>query len=597
MRSLLLPLALLLILFTGCREEGDLITTTTGSVPPPVVITPTITSVIVTQDGTPVNDVTISGLGSAASINPDGTVSIDAGQLDPNGSMITISSPGFWQENRVLMPGPNGGELRETFVMEPKVKAGEIDVTTGGTIEIAENFSVTLPANTIATMADGTPYTGQVDVYVNHDAPEDFDEMLNSAINAPGMMADGSMATLESYGMMDIALETPAGDPLVLDESTKAEVRMPIEEGTAMRGPDEAPFWVLDPAGFWLPAGVATLAPGCYIVYIVSSSTCNIDIPHPTARLCGRFVDAGGFPLTHSPFSVALVDGMLCGAARIDCNGEFCIDVVADSSLALSVLDPCSGEISTIITDPIALNETLNLGDIVVDLDNPAFFANVVDCSGTALTGDGITEIWANSYGGNDGQFFAPDGDGQTVVALATCDEEVIVQAFTNDFRASSPVIRRASLDNIPQDFVVCGDLSSDEFFTLSIGGVEIPVTELAPIYWPENETFNWQVRAAGILDGEEYSLFLKFSEPTVGEYANGDAFAAIYRLEQGQDYGEGRVYVDPEQGIGLVGSSVSATGDVFEGTFSATMNLQNDVAQTVEAVNVNVTASFRIKL
>ncbi|MEM6769515.1 MAG: hypothetical protein AAF597_02925, partial [Bacteroidota bacterium] len=357
MRSILYPLALLLLLFTACREEGDLVTTTTGSVPPPTIITPTVTSVVVTREGNPVNDVSISGLGSAGTLNPDGTISIDAGQLNPDGTMVTISSPGFWPENRVLMPGPNGADLRESFVMEPKVKAGEIDVTTGGTIEIAENFSVTLPANTIAKTEDGTAYEGPVEVYVNHDAPEDFNEMLNSAGNALAMMEDGTMATLESYGMMDIALETPNGDPLVLDESTKAEVRMPIAPETQMRGPDEVPFWVLDPAGFWLPAGVATLAPGCYVVYIVSSGTCNIDIPHPTARLCGRFVDAGGFPLTHSPFSGAPVDGMLCGAARIDCNGEFCIDVIADIPLALSVLDPCSGEIATTIVDPIALEE------------------------------------------------------------------------------------------------------------------------------------------------------------------------------------------------------------------------------------------------
>lgn len=597
MQYRLLPLILLLVLFAACREEGDLVTTTTGSVPPPVVVTPTITSVVIAQDGSPVSDISVTGLGSAATVNPDGTLSIDASQLDPDGSMITVTSPGFWPENRVLMPGPNGGELRETFVMEPKVKAGEINSNTGGTIEIAENFSVTLPANTIATTADGAPYSGAVDVYVNHDAPEDFDEMLNSAINAPGIMEDGSSVSLESYGMMDIALETPNGDPLVLDESTKAEVRMPIEAETAMRGPEQVPFWVLDPDGFWLPAGVATLAPGCYVVYVVSSSTCNIDIPHPTARLCGRFVDPGGFPLTHSPFSVAPVDGMLIGAARIDCNGEFCIDVIADFPLALSVLDPCSGEISTTTTDPIALNETLNLGDIVVDLDNPAFFANVTDCSGNPLVGGDLTEIWANGYGGNDGQYFAPDGDGQTVVSLATCDEEVIVQAFTNDFRASSPVIRRASLDNVPQDFVVCGDLDADEFFTLTIDGTEVPVTELAPIYWPENESFNWQVRAAGIIDGEEYSLFLKFSEPTVGEYSPADAFVAVYRLEPGQAYGEGRVYVDPAQEIGLIGNSVSTDGDIFEGAFNARMNLQNEVAQTVEAVNVSVTASFRIRL
>lgn len=596
MRSSLIITLLALLLFTGCREEGDLVTTTTGSFPPPTIVTATVTTVVVTQDGTPVNNVTISGLGSAGTLNPDGSYTIDAGQLSSDGTLVTITSPGHWTETRVLMPG-GGGELRETFVMEPKVKAGEIDPSSGGIIQLSDNFSVELPANTIVTKADGTPYDGVVEVYVNHDAPEDFNEMLNSPGNVLAQMEDGSLANLESYGMMDIALESPNGEALTLDDATPAEVKMPIAPDTEMRGPDQVPFWVLDPTGFWLPAGFASLAPGCYVVFITASGGYNVDIPHPLARLCGRFVDAGGFPLTHSPFAVELVGGMICGASRIDCDGNFCINVAAGALMELHVFDPCTGEFAVIAVDSVSLNETLDLGDIVIDLNNPAFYANVSDCSGTGLPNVGLTEIWANGYGGNNGEYFAPNGDGQTVVSLATCEEQVIVQAFTNDFRAASPVFRRESLSHVPQDFVVCGDLEDDEYFTLTIDGVAIPITELAPIYWPENEGFNWQVRAAGMLDGEEYSLFLKFSDPAQGAFANTDAFAAVYRLEPGQDYGEGRVYVDPSQQIGLVGVSVSTEGDVFEGTFDATMNLQNDASQSVEAVNLSVAATFRIKL
>lgn len=598
MRStLLFAFALLLLVFTGCREEGDLVTTTTGSIPPPTIITATVTTVVINTSGDPVSDVSITGLGVAGTQNPDGSISIDASQLSTDGTVVTVTSPGHWPERRVLMPAGDG-EFRETFVMEPKVKAGDIDPSSGGIIQIAENFSVELPANTVVTKEDGTPYDGVVEVYVNHDAPESQEEMLNSMGNALAQMPDGSMAALESYGMMDIALESPSGESLTLDEATPAEVRMPIEAGTEMRGPDQVPFWILDPAGFWLPAGFASLAPGCYVVYITSSGTCNVDVPHPVTRLCGRFVDAGGFPLTHSPFSVQVVGGMYCGASRIDCDGEFCINVAAGVPLAIIVTDPCTEEQTIIAIDSIPQNTLSNVGDIVVDLSNTAFYANVTDCSGAGLPNIALTEIWANGYGGNNGEYFAPRADGETVVSLVNCDEDqVLVQAFTSDYRAASPVYRRDAEDSTPQSFVVCGDLDADESFSLTIDGQEIPITELAPVYWPNNETFSWQVRAAGTFEGEEYSLFFKFSDPTVGEFAGEDAFAAVYRLEPGQEYGEGRVYVDPTQEIGLVGTMVSAEGDVFEGTFEASMNLQNDAAQTVEAVNVPVTATFRIKL
>ena len=593
-------LFVLLALFfalSGCREEGEIITTETGDIPPPTVVTATVTTVVITQSGETLSDVDITGLGSAGRENPDGSFTIDAGQLSSDGTLVTVTSPGHWPERRLLMPAGDG-ELVETFVLEPKVKAGEIDLTTGGIIQIADGFSVMLAPNTIATTADGSPYEGPVEVYVNHDAPEDADEMLNSPGNVLARLENGELANLESFGMMDVALESPDGDPLTLDESTPAEVRFPLKSATVPLGPDDIPFWVLDPDGFWLPDGFATLGPDCYIVFINVGGTYNCDVPRPAARICGRFVDAGGFPLTHSPFSVNLVGGLTCYTARIDCNGEFCAWVAADAALEFQVQDSCTGEVIVVPFDPVPVSTTRDLGDIVIDLSNSAFAGSLTSCGSAGTPDLELAEIWANGYGGNGGKYFAAQSDGSTIVSLINCDDdEVLVQAFTRDYRAASPVYRRPADDFAPQQMVVCGELDADEFFTLTIDGTDIPITELAPIYWPDNGNFNWLVRAAGTLNGEEYSLFLNFSDPATGAFAAADAMGAVYRLEPGQDYGEGRVYVDPDQMLNLIGSSVSADGDVFEGSFDATMNLQNDASQSVEAVNLSVTASFRINL
>jgi len=56
-------------------------------------------------------------------------------------------------------------------------------------------------------------------------------------------------------------------------------------------------------------------------------------------------------------------------------------------------------------------------------------------------------------------------------------------------------------------------------------------------------------------------------------------------------------VYVDPTPSLEVTGIAYDAETGVFEGSYSATMNLQNDVAQTVEAVNLPVSGAFRIKL
>ena len=572
------------------------VTTVTGDVPPPSIVTAT-TDVV--TSGRPDNDLTnatISGV-SGATVNPDGTVSFDASQLDPNGTIVTVTKPGHWPERRVLTPAGDG-ELRETFVMEPKVKAGEINPASGGTIELGENFSVRLEPNTIVTTADGTPYDGEVEVYINHDAPEDADEMLNSASNFLAQLPNGEQAALESFGMMDIALEAPDGTPLELDGSTPAEVRLPIAPETEAIGPDEVEFWVLSPDGFWLPEGFARLAPGCYVVYITTSGTCNIDRPHPVTQICGRFLDPNGLPLPHAPFLANVDGGMSCSAARVNCDGSFCINVAANVPLLISVTDPCTDEVTAFALEPIEPNTGREVGDLIVDLTAPVFVSTVRACDGTSLPDLANTEIWSGGNGGFDGQYWAPDTDGTMVINHIDCSgDDMVLQAFTNNYRAASRLERRPASDDSPVEFIVCGELDADEYFTLTVDGVDVPVTELAPIYWPDNGEFDWLVRAAGVVNGETYSLFLQFADPREGAYADAEASAAVYRLQPGQDYGEGRVYVDPAQSIGLQGVSVADDGSSFEGTFTVGMNLQNDATQTVEATGVTVTAVFRLAL
>lgn len=237
-------------------------------------------------------------------------------------------------------------------------------------------------------------------------------------------------------------------------------------------------------------------------------------------------------------------------------------------------------------------------GDMVIDLTVSAFIATVTDCTGAGLPNLDQTEIWANGYGGAEGKFVSFQTDGGAFVSVADCDgDDVLVQAFTRDYRAASPLFRRSADDATPQTLALCGDLDIDEYFTLNIDGTDIIITELAPIYWPGNGNFNWLVRAAGNLEGEEYSILFNFSQPATGDFASADVSAAIYRLSPGQNYGEGKVYVDPTQALAVTGTSAGTGGELFEGSFTVNMNLQNDATQTVEAVNLPVTATFRIKL
>ena len=421
--------------------------------------------------------------------------------------------------------------------------------------------------------------------------------MRNSPGNALARLANGDLASMESYGMIDIALESPAGEPLELDSSTPAEVRMPLLPSTTPDAPAEIGFWFLNAEGYWQNTGTGTLGTDFYTVFITAGGGYNCDVPHPLARLCARLVDGAGFPLTHTPFSIDIMGGLSCWNATIDSDGEFCAWIAADTELQLVLNDECTGDDTVLPVAPVAGGMTFDAGDITVDFNLASFLAEITACpgSGTDLS---QVEIWVNGYGEENGVLIATRSDNSASVSVGDCDgEDIFIQAFTRDYRASSPLVRRTPDNRSGEGLLVCGDLDADESFTLTINDVDIPITQLAPIYWPDNGAFTWLVRAAGVYEGEEYSLLLNFSDPATGAFAAGTARAAIYRLTPGQAYGEGRVYVDPDNSVSLTGTELSTGGDVFEGTFSATMNLQNDVAQTVEAVNLPVAGTFRVKL
>lgn len=595
MRHLIL-LLLLAALLSGCYQDDTIVTTVdTGVAPPPTIIRTTVTTVVVDERGNPLDNATISGLNGTTEVTVNGDLRIDASDLSTDGTLVTVSSPGKWPERRLLVPAGDG-QLRETFVLEDKVRAGTIDPAAGGRIDLADNFSVTIPANAVVTDADGNPYDGPVEVYVNHDAPEDATEMLNSPGNAPAMLENGSLANLESYGMMDLALEAPDGTPLTLDANNPAEVRMPLLPTTTPTAPNTIPFWFLDPAGFWQDAGTATLGDDCYVVFVNVSGGYNCDIPRPAARLCGRLVDANGYPLTHMAYAFHISDGWSCWNALTDCNGEFCALVAADTELTLFVTDECTGEVTLVAIDPVAVGMTRDLGGVTVDLPISAFPVTVASCAGGDLPAD--TELWANGYGGEDGEFIPLGEGGVGFVSLPNCvdDTEVFVQAFTRDLRYASRRIQQDADATVPQELELCNLLSGEESFSLTIDGTAIPVTELTAIYWPDNGNFNWVLRAGALYEGEEYSFLLNFSDVLSGPYPTGEAALAIYRLSPGAAYGEGLVYVDPDETVRLLGTQIGP-GSLFSATVTATMNLQDDVAQTVNAAALTVEANFTVEL
>lgn len=253
------------------------------------------------------------------------------------------------------------------ITLTPDQVTSAFATSTGLNELLVSGAKVSIPANSIIT-ADGSNYTGTVNVAANYYNPDSIAGAQSFAQPFAGQNSDGSQQTdLVTVGVIDVKLTDPAtGATLNLKEGTQATLVYP--EASTNQNLPTIPLWYYDEEKtIWVKDGVATRQPdGSYKGQVSHFTLWNLDIPlnEYYALLEGCVIDAK----TKKPYITKDFSGQIVGRGGFfstgyaDDDGKFSIKVPFNTPLTLSSY-LYSAKFNTIQIPALAQNGTYQINN------------------------------------------------------------------------------------------------------------------------------------------------------------------------------------------------------------------------------------------
>lgn len=296
---------------------------------------------VVDLNGNAIEGVTISVANDNETTDDNGIAIVRNASVFERFGYIKASKDGFIHASRSIAPTTGLNQVR--IMMLPETVSGSTSSGEIATISNGVGASVLLNGNYVN--ADGTEYTGSVDVILHHLDPTDAtmpDQM-------PGMLyaqdADGEEQGLITLGMLAVELRGSGGEDLNLMEGTTATITIPVDASLIANAPSTIPLWYFDEVnGVWIEEGEATLEGNNYVGEVTHFSFWNYDIPTDANVICLVLSDEDGNPLANTLITITSTTfGTTSGVTNI--NGEVCGYMPSGEVLALNVFnDACSSE-------------------------------------------------------------------------------------------------------------------------------------------------------------------------------------------------------------------------------------------------------------
>lgn len=271
------------------------------------------------------------------------------------------------------------------------------DASSGATIK-AKDAKVELPVDGY-TLEDGTPYTGKVTAKATYNKVT----TVNGLEAFPGEFlgqetTTGDTKVLQSYGFIDVTLESNTGAKIKLASGATSKLTYPMDSNIKDTTPSATiPLWYYDIAkGIWVEDGVATYdaTTNTYSGSVTHFTTWNLDKKFDGATLKGCVEDASGT-------RVAIADLYISGAGwskhkvNNDATGEFeLINAPSDSNISIIATVGGLSSIEHNITLAPAEVKTMS-SCLKVEVNASELFstikARVVDANNSAIANQSIS--------------------------------------------------------------------------------------------------------------------------------------------------------------------------------------------------------------
>jgi hypothetical protein len=282
--------------FPSCeRDDDDSLPSSSGS---SATIKTQVLIYTGDSNGDPVSGVTVR-IGSSTSITDNfGNALFKDVQVDKKRFIVKASKAGHFEAVKGVSIQQGNASYHVRFSMLPLPAPATFSASSGGNVNLNNGGTVVFTPGSIAT-ASGTPYTGPVQVYSHYYSPADpnFETTVPGG-DLLGIDDDGNNVALVSFGMMNVQLQDPSGNPLNLLPGTTAQLTFPIASSQSAIAPSTIPMWYLDEStSMWIEEGVAVKQGNAYVGTVSHFTYWNCDYPGERANITGTVVDCNGNPV------------------------------------------------------------------------------------------------------------------------------------------------------------------------------------------------------------------------------------------------------------------------------------------------------------
>ena len=385
---------LLLFSFTACGGGGSSTPDNSGgdSGGTPPATTTGVTGVVSDMEGNALEGVSVYIGSSTTSTDSSGKYTLATSAS--TSLSLTAELKNYAKNSKVVV-------VEDSKMTTQDIKLAKVDTidsfdtSTGATIK-AKDAKVELPANGY-TLEDGTPYTGEVTAKATYNKVT----TVNGLEAFPGEFlgqesGTGDTKVLQSYGFIDVTLESSTGDRLKLNSTATSKLTYPMDSNIKDT-PATIPLWYYDTTkGIWIEDGFATYdaTTNTYSGDVTHFSTWNLDQKFDGATLRGCVEDASGN-------RVAIADLFISGEGwskhkvNNDTTGNFeLINAPSDSNISLIATAGGLSSIEHNIT--LAPSQVMDInGCLTLDVNASELFstikARVVDGDNNPISNQNIS--------------------------------------------------------------------------------------------------------------------------------------------------------------------------------------------------------------
>lgn len=500
----------LLFIFSACRREEDITTSTTTTFPTPVEwVNTNLAGLASTDDGGALANATVTVKTNSQTVS---TTTNDVGYfffsgvtVPKDGAMIRVEAPGYFPGLRRVTV-PSGATPHTSIQLKAREAQDFATSETTITATYANTVQLTIPVGSLVD-ENNNPYSGSVSIANAHYDPAqpNFGREIPGGLDA--INADGEVRVLGTYGMIGVEMTGSAGQELQIADGATATINMPIPADLLDEAPASIPLWHLDEAtGIWIEEGSAEKQGDRYVGTVSHFSFWNCDIPFPYVNITGQALFTNGESVGQALVQISR-ENMETASSYTDQNGVFAGKVPADEELIIYFLNACN---DVVLTQSLgSLSSDTDLGSFTLPINTATtVFGKLLDCDSEGVS-NGIVyiEIDGNlnyAYPNADGTFSETPFDcGATTAEVwgVDFDQQLITETTT------------VALDNAEGD---AGDLlACDElpfYLEYSIDGED-------PIFFDQAAASVYQDSIAG--GGLEDIVGISAQLPNQGGYFN----------------------------------------------------------------------------